>query len=81
MTLNQSALIRRREAATKTQLDLLQGTPSLGYSQSKYILNLRLFYLGLGDEGKQVLEEFVGTPQTESIDIADSGPTVGDEQS
>ena len=81
MMLNQPALIRRREAATKTRLDFLQGTLSLGYSHSKYILNLRLFYLGLGDEGKQVLAEFGGTPQTESINIADSGPTVGDEQS
>lgn len=36
--------------------------------------------LGLGDEGKQVLEEFSGTPHIESIMTADSEPAAEDEQ-
>jgi hypothetical protein len=39
-----------------------------------------LLYLGLGDEGKRVLEEFSGTPPTEHTDVTDSNLNVENEQ-
>jgi hypothetical protein len=39
-----------------------------------------MLYLGLGDQGKRLLEEFGGSPSTESINATDPKPTVKDEQ-
>ena len=43
--------------------------------------SIRIFlYVGLGDEGKRVLEEFSDTLQTEPIMAADSEPPTENEQ-
>jgi hypothetical protein len=78
-TLNQSALVRWRETAAKTRLDFLQGTPfqvQAFHCQASYLI----FYIGLGDEGKRLLEEFGGAPSTGPADTADSSPTVEDQE-
>jgi len=76
--LNQPALARRREAATKTHSDILQGTSSQGHSWSKRYIIIFILYLGLGDEGKRVLEEFCGAVPSEPTTTGDSEPLAED---
>jgi hypothetical protein len=50
------------------------------FASSKVTLDHISLYSGLGDEGKRLLEEFGGTPHTETIDTSDPALPAGDEQ-
>jgi len=76
--LNQPALARRREAAKKTHLDILQGVLSQGHSWSKQYIVILILYLGLGDEGRRVLEEFCGAAPSEPTAAGDPEPIAED---
>lgn len=72
--LNQSALVRRREAATKIQSDLLQGSSFSAVQATQSYTTEFLPHLGLTVDEKRVLEEFSGPPNPQPVDNANPSP-------